>query len=432
MGFNRLRICTIVWSYFLEMTINCVKTDVKAQSIYLCYPYLFIFLEESTEIYRVQETSLQYVVTVSRAFPHCGSVLVDPSRDVVIIEQEHLFIFNLHTGRHVKTSSLFDSPRTHLLSYDNGLVRVALEGRGGAAPVEEDAILVFDPLGLESAEQEYLIQIRRPRTNTFFITNHVFFPPKGGAVIVEHSAWSAGPLKLLYWRPEDLAKSTSSPTRSIEIPMSLPEGDLMEAIHSVAVGESTFAFCKQDIHMGADGRLTAIYAISIPNLDILWSTVPIEGEPNSIHYVPEQNMIVAIGRTTEYLSYTSTWIVALDAQTGERRRFTTFHNRKLGKKLVICQLTTNLSDDGTITVLDNPDLVFVFLEGDIIVHSLIDFLGKGLPDDDLSTLAETSMCCTSDVRFNNWYQRLDGKSIGISNRCVAIVDDEDEIAVLTW
>ncbi|KAK7053163.1 hypothetical protein VNI00_003782 [Paramarasmius palmivorus] len=416
------------------MTINFVKTDVAAECIHLSYPYLFAFKEEGTEIYRIQKACLYHIATISQSLVYFGGVLVDPSRDTVIIEQERLYVFNLHTGRQVKTISLFGSPRTHLISYDHGLVQVTVEGRAGEPPVEEDGILVLDPFGPESAEQEYSIHIRRPRTNNFFVTNHVFFPQGGGAVIVEHSAYSDGPLQLLYWKSEDLQpnNASSSPTRSIDIPMTLPGGDLIEAIHSTPIDGSTFALCKGDIHMGGNARLTTIYAISVPSLDIVWSAESIVGESTSIHYVPTQGVVVVIGEAEENLSYARSWIVALDAQTGALRRFTTFHMQEMGKRLIACQLTTCLSEEGLVTVAENPYIVLFFQDGDVAILSLADFLEKGIPDNDWEALMEWSMYCATHLRVDNWIQRRAGKSIGISNNCVAVLDDEDKIAVLTW
>ncbi|KAK7049715.1 hypothetical protein VNI00_005746 [Paramarasmius palmivorus] len=422
-----------------------IKTELKVDQVYLSYPYLVTFADEATNVYEIQSSSLQHVTSLSQTitgYIREGAIIIDPSRDALIIVQSNVFVFNLHDGQLQKTLTLFGTLTDAPILYDRGRVLVTLsdETDEDGEQKEDFWILSCNPFDLEPAGYSFLTQIRRPCTDKHMLYNHVLSSHEGGVVVGQHTSFTNQPLKLHYWSPEGQPYDDSlPPAYTVDIPITLPEGNAIEARYAASIDDDCFALCTVEAQLGVlDGpgvHQSVIRTLSLPSLDILWTAQAIDGQVNHVYHLRSEGIVLAIGTVSERNdsnggdANNATWIVALDVEHGERRQFTKFNHRNIGKELVRCSLTTSATEEGEVTVSDEPDIVFITSGGDVAKVSVSKFLEEGLPSDEFGAL---EIAQSAGIQLKDVSRLTLSRRASISQQSVVVLDDGGVVSVFTW
>ncbi|KAI3616688.1 hypothetical protein WG66_011499 [Moniliophthora roreri] len=423
-----------------------IKTDLRAEQIHLSYPYLFTFSEEATNIYEIRSSSPHHIATLSQnieGYFREGSIIIDPSRDALIVVCNSVMVFNLHDGQLQKNLGLFGTLTDTPIRYDRGRVLVTLSDDEEQDGEEKEYfwILSCNPFDLELPGYSFLTQIQRASAEKNMLYSHVLPSREGGVVVAQHTSYTDQPMKLHYWSPEGQPYDESlPPAYTVDIPMTLEDGSSIEARDAVPIDETTFALCTVEMVLDCldspGSHQSVIRVVSLPALDTLWSSDPIVGEAKHIYHVPGEDIVLIIGVVSERedpkgdsADY-ATWIAAFDTQSGERRQFTKLNHRKIGKRLVGCRLTATVTEKGDIVPSDEPDIVFLTSIGDVATFSLSKFLTEGLPSDDFAPLEKSSL--SSGLQLKDIGRRTLDRRVCISQGSTAVVDDESLISIFTW
>ncbi|KAK1224108.1 hypothetical protein PQX77_013051 [Marasmius sp. AFHP31] len=425
-----------------------IVAELRAVRIHLSYPYVIAFSTEATNVYEIKSSALQHICSLtppSEGFFRDGSiylregaVIVDPSRDAVIIVENKVHVWNLHDGQLQNTIGLFGTVCDLAIIYDNGRVLVTLadETEEEGEQTTEFWVLACNPFDLEPQGYDHLTQLRIAAPEQHQLYHHVYASAEHGVVVGEHISLTRNPLKLYYWDPEGQPYDESMPpAHSINIPITLSDADSMFAQYAVSIDNNRFALATLETVLGSPDALgvhqTVIRAHSLPTLNILWQDDPIAGTIKHIYHLASQGVIIAIGKVSEGLEDDpdyATWIMALDAEHGKRLQFTRLNHQKIGKKIVSCDLTTSVTEEGKIVPSDNPDIVFVTNKGDVSTIPLAAFLEEELPLDHPAALEKTVH--SSGLRLKD-VDRLPGR-VSIGQRSIAALDDDGSLSVFTW
>ncbi|KAJ8072666.1 hypothetical protein PM082_016225 [Marasmius tenuissimus] len=425
-----------------------MATELKAVRIHLSYPYVIAFSTEATNVYEIKTSALQHISSLTppsegffregAIYLREGAVIFDPSRDAIIIVEKQVHVWNLHDGQLQNTIGLFGTVCDLPIIYDNGRVLVTLadETEEEGEQIAEFWVLACNPFDLEPQGCDYLTQLRIAAPEQHQLYHHVHASAEHGVVVGEHISLTRNPLKLYYWSPEGQPYDESvPPAHSIDIPITLSDADSMLAQYATSIDDNRFALATLETVLGSPDapgvHQTVIRAHSLPTLNILWQDGPIAGTIKHIYHLASQGVIIAFGKVSEGLDDDpdcATWIVALDAQQGRRLQFTKLNHQKIGKKIVSCDLTTSVTEEGKIVPSDNPDIVFVTNKGDVSAFSLAAFLEEGLPSDHSGALEKTVH--SSGLRLKD-VDRLPGR-VSIGQKSVAALDDDGSLSVFTW
>ncbi|KAK7049709.1 hypothetical protein VNI00_005740 [Paramarasmius palmivorus] len=412
-----------------------VKTEKHADQVYLSYPYLVTFSERATTIFEIQPpSSLRRITCLSQT-------ITGYLQDGAVINK--IVVFNLHAGELQNTLSLFGQVTDAPIQYDHGrvLVTVSDETEEDGETKEDFWILACNPFDLEPAGYSFLTQIRRPCTEQHMLYSHIFPSRNHGLVVAQHTALTQQPLKLHYWSPEGQPYDESlPPSRTIEIPITLDDAGSMEARHAVAINDDTLAFSTVETVLdfldGPGIYQSIIHVASLPSLEILWSSEPIDGEAKHVYHAVNEGIVLAIGIASERDDPDAdspdyaTWLVALDAQNGKRRQFTKLNHRKIGKELVECSLTTSVTDVGEVMTSNAPDIVFVSSKGEVTALPLSKFLEDGLPSDDAIVLERS--CHSSGLHLKDIFRLTSSRRASLGHKTAVVVDDEGVVSLFTW
>lgn len=425
-----------------------ITAELKASQVHLAYPYVVAFSEEGTNIYEITSSALKHISSLTPPYDGFfrggeiylreGAVIVDPSRDTIIIVENKVHVWNLHDGQHQNTIGLFGTICDIPIIYDEGRVLVTLSDE-----TEEEGeqrtdfwVLACNPFDLEPQGYSYLTEVRIPALEDNQLFHHVLSSAEHGVVVGEHTSLTTKPLRLHYWSPEGQPYDDSMPpAHTIEIPITLSDADSMLAQYATLIDDNTFALATLETVLGSPDapgvHQTVIRAHSLPSLNTLWQADAIPGKAEHLYHLANQRIIIAIGKESEGIDDSpdyATWIVALDAEHGKRLQYTKLNHQKIGKEVVACSLTTSVTEEGKIVPSDKPDIVFVTDKGDISTFSLATFLEEGLPVGHPGALEKTVH--SSGLQLKE-VERLPGR-VSIGQRSVAALDDDGSLSVFTW
>ncbi|KAG7086519.1 hypothetical protein E1B28_002471 [Marasmius oreades] len=428
---------------FLPKSMKHTKTEFKADQVYVSHPYVVTFSGEATNIYEIESSGLQHITSLSEPVTDYlpqNSVIVDPSRDALIIAGKRVYAFNLHDGQLQNTIGLFGTSHGPTI-YDRGRVLVTLSD-DTEEDEEECWILACNPFDLEPAGYSFLTEIRVARTETFMHYHLVHSSAEYGVVVGQHTSKTQQPLILHYWSPEGQPYDDSlPPIYTVEIPMTLECAESIIADYAASIDDDCFALATLETVLGSPDapgtHQTVVRTHQLPTLETLWESQPVDGRLIHFYHLPAEGIILAIGSLVEWEDSSNpdnigygTWILALDVENGERKQFAKLNHRKIGKELVECDITTCVAEDGEIIVSEDPNLVFISSVGDIATLPFSKFLDEGLSSDTFSRLHET--CHSSGLQLKDIPRLTVTKRASVGDGSAAVLDDDGFLSIFTW
>ncbi|KAJ2978405.1 hypothetical protein NQ176_g3828 [Zarea fungicola] len=423
------------------------KLKLQAKQVFASPGFVIAFCEDATLVYNVRQSPPQQVASLEPPFEGFfrggeiylreGAVIVDSLRDAVIIVENQLHVWGLGDGRCQRSIGLFGSIYESVL-YDNGSVLVATadEKIEDGETEEETWMLVCNPFNLEPEGYDFSSTACIPTPDRLQFYHPALFSVAGGILAGEHTSLTEQPLKLHYWKPATPTGADMGPPVSrTEIPISLPEAESIVAKYATTGGDDAIVLATLETVLdcpdGPGVHQSTIRLIRTPSLEIAWEADPIPGRISSLHYINECKVVIAIGKSAldvEDKLIHFTWIVALDAQTGQKIQFARLHPDSLGGRLVACKLVQPPETLKDIALSGVAEIILVTAAGNIAKLSLTSYLDDGLSSENIAKLAENVN--SSKLKFQE-VLRLDGR-LSISHQCIAAVDDDGFLSIFRW
>lgn len=375
------------------------------------YPYFTLFDNDSVEVWQVpsQGISPQLVTRLAHAVPYPG--LADPSisqtlqpivdskhKLVVVPEESHdglppfLRVFSLETGELLQTVELSGQLVQIPLSYQDGKVLALVGDDASEPPYTRMTILICDVVHGGSHIGGVRIPARldereRKGPNTDSILWPAFITPDFDLVATSSQAWEDTMEVLRYRTSQGI--SYPEPDRSFQLTETIDDGDNICPTYALPTGERSFALAVYEGSAAlpqGNGCQSKVHVIDSDTMTVSSSAQPILGRISTLHFLSSQNAIIAVvkhntGEEWGDGSPMATYIVAIDALTGARRRMDTIYHGVQGSAVVNCAITQGLG-------LQEPSLVVVYQDGSLSVVNAESFLSEGLPRDGERVQAE--------------------------------------------
>ncbi|KAL0572180.1 hypothetical protein V5O48_009775, partial [Marasmius crinis-equi] len=426
---------------------------ISAIQIFNFHPYVLAFCPDSTDVYEITDKSSppRHITSLTppskgtfrsgTIFLRPGAVIVDPSRDAIIIVENRLHVWNLHSGQEQRTIDLFGTVSEFPIIYDKGRVLVTLTDEAEEEGEERTDfwILACNPFGLEPTDYDFITQIRIPAPERHEVYNHVLYSREHGVVVGQHISLTSQPLKLHYWSPKRQPDDESQPpTHTISLPMTLDGARSMLAQYAVSIDDHRFVLSTLETVLGSPdvpgSSQTVIRAHVLPSLETIWEADPIPGQAHAIYHLPKQGVTIAFGKANESIDdddpVHATWIVVVDVEHGKRLQFTKLNHREIEKKIFFCSLTTSVTEEGEIVPSDEPEIVFVSGQGEVATLPIARYLKEGLTAGQFGALEKTIQ--SSDFRLDEDYVSLLSNQVSIGQLSVAAMGGDNLLSLFTW
>lgn len=419
---------------------------LQAKQVFASSELVIAFGEDETSIYNVRQSPPQKFASLEPPFEGFfrrgeiylreGAVIVDSLRNAIIIVENQLHVWNLSDGGIERSMGLFGSIYESVL-YDNArvLVVTADETIENGETQEETWMLVCNPFNLEPESYNFSSTACIPTFDRLQFFHPALFSVQHGILCGEHTSLTSQPLRLHYWKPAmPTGDDMGPPARTMEIPITLPEAESIVAKYATPCGDDAIALCTLETVLdcldGPGVHQSTIRLIRTPSLEAAWEADPIPGRISSLHYVNEHKVVTAIGKSAlnvenEVIHFT--WIVALDAGTGQQLQFTRLHPTSLGGRLVACELAQS-AENFQSAASSVAEIIFVTATGNIAKLSLTAYLSDGLSSENIAKLVDNVYSSSLKLRE---VLRLDGR-LSIGHRCIAAVDDDGLLSIFRW